>query len=50
MIPETALPASDGGRPFLDTGVSDGLGDGGQSGIVGERTTETVGDVAHGKP
>ena len=31
----------------LDTGVSDGLGDGCQSGVVSNCLTETVGDVAY---
>ena len=36
-------------KPDLDTGVSDGLGDGGQSCVVGGGASEPVGDVAHGQ-
>ena len=32
---------------MLSTGVADGLGDGGQSGVVGDGALEPVGDVAH---
>ena len=39
-----------GDRPYLDTGVADGLGDGGQSGVVGDGASEAVGDIAHGQP
>ena len=34
----------------LDAGVADGLGDGGQSGVVGDGASEPVGDVAHSQP
>ena len=36
--------------PDLDTGVANGLGDGGQSGVVSDGASEPVGDVAHGQP